>query len=500
MANINAHFKDWQELTKQIQQATAVLPDETPAQKQERIRKNLSDYNAFCRYYFPHYAENDCAPFHTRIAKKVIRSRYIKAIINWFRGSGKSVHFDLIIPLLLMALGELRYMILVGHDYDTACQLLDFLKYELEYNERYIDDFGAQKNLGQWEKGLFITRNSSKFEAMGMNQSARGKRHMQHRPDYIVCDDLEDKQTARNPARAQDIATNITREILPALSKKRHRFFVVNNKVSNEGIIATLIDEKVTWLHSEVPALDKKGRPTWEAFTKEYIDMLFEDMGYADAMTELMLTPITKGKIFKNDWIKWKKLPRLNKYSRLVLYLDPSYKDHGDYKAAKLWGSYGQELHCIKAFVRQCGKSEVIEWIYGVYEALPEDVILHIYFEASFMQDDIFMDAFDQVAEEYGYHLPVIPDLRKKPNKFERIESMSFLWRKGLVYYNEAEREDPDYKRGLDQLLAFEKGSGAADDAPDADEGAIWLLQKHLREPRMQKAVRIGLRKKRGVY
>lgn len=34
---------------------------------------------------------------------------------------------------------------------------------------------------------------------------------------------------------------------------------------------------------------------------------------------------------------------------------------------------------------------------------------------------------------------------------------------------------------GLEQTLAFQKGMRGHDDAPDADEGAISLLQKHSR-------------------
>ena len=34
---------------------------------------------------------------------------------------------------------------------------------------------------------------------------------------------------------------------------------------------------------------------------------------------------------------------------------------------------------------------------------------------------------------------------------------------------------------GIEQLLAFEKGTRTHDDAPDADEGAIYILQKRTR-------------------
>ena len=35
---------------------------------------------------------------------------------------------------------------------------------------------------------------------------------------------------------------------------------------------------------------------------------------------------------------------------------------------------------------------------------------------------------------------------------------------------------------GIEQTLALERGSRIHDDAPDADEGAIWILQRNTRE------------------
>ena len=37
-------------------------------------------------------------------------------------------------------------------------------------------------------------------------------------------------------------------------------------------------------------------------------------------------------------------------------------------------------------------------------------------------------------------------------------------------------------RAGIEQTLAFERGSRAHDDGPDADEGAIYKLQKQVRE------------------
>lgn len=61
------------------------------------------------------------------------------------------------------------------------------------------------------------------------------------------------------------------------------------------------------------------------------------------------------------------------------------------------------------------------------------------------------------------------------------IEDISSLWERGFVWYNELLKNDPDTLAGLEQTLAFEKGSRVHEDAPDAEEGAIYILQKHTR-------------------
>ncbi len=55
---------------------------------------------------------------------------------------------------------------------------------------------------------------------------------------------------------------------------------------------------------------------------------------------------------------------------------------------------------------------------------------------------------------------------------------MSPLWERGFVAYSQSQKENPDMLAGIEQTLAFEKGSNAHDDAPDADESAIFILQK----------------------
>jgi predicted phage terminase large subunit-like protein len=145
-----------------------------------------------------------------------------------------------------------------------------------------------------------------------------------------------------------------------------------------------------------------------------------------------------------------------------------------------VWGKIGTELHNIKNFVRQCSTAEMVRWFYDLHESLPEGVICDYYIEANFLQD-IILDEFTTEGNLRGYQLPIRGDHRKKPDKFQRVESVSPLWERGFIWYNEDLQKDRDTLTGLEQLLAFEKGMRTHDDAPDADEGAIYILQKRTR-------------------
>ena len=123
----------------------------------------------------------------------------------------------------------------------------------------------------------------------------------------------------------------------------------------------------------------------------------------------------------------------------------------------------------------------MVRWLYNLYESLPDDVVVSFFMEANFMQD-IILDEFDAEGRIRGYQLPLMPDTRKKPEKIQRVEAISPLWERGKVFYNEALRESPDMQVGIDQTLSLERGSRAHDDAPDADEGAIWILQRNTRQ------------------
>ena len=499
VSEIRRSYDEWRELCEKIQNATFIAA-ENPRQRQARIKKLRADYAAFVNYYFPHYTTDEytgistpSAPFHIKAANTIRADRNFYGAFVWHRGAAKSTHMDIFIPMWLMCQEkrEINVMVLVGKSEDNAINLLADIQAELQYNQRYIADFGEQYNNGFWGEGKFVTKSGVAFFARGRGQSPRGLRHRSHRPDYIVIDDLDDDKMCKNPALVKELTDWTLEALYGALDGGRGRFIMVGNLIAKNSVLANFIANDATTV-SRVNILDNKGNVSWASkYTIADVQRIQSRVGYRSFQREYMNNPITTGAVFREEWIKWKQLPSLSSYDALVLYIDPSFKGttKNDYKAAKLWGKIGTELHHIRAFVRQCSISEMVRWLYDLYDILTDNgIAIRWYMEANFMQD-LILDEFRAEGDIRGYQLPLSADRRKKPDKFQRIEAISPLWERGFVFYNQDEQHDPDMQVGLAQTLAFEKGMRGHDDAPDADEGAIWYLQRSTRTKNQPVAV-----------
>ncbi|MBD5230325.1 MAG: hypothetical protein HDS69_09900 [Bacteroidales bacterium] len=504
-AELKKAIEEWKQHCETVQSATSVIITETPAQRLARIARLRSDYAAFVDYYFPHWTINPetgkstpCAKFHIDAANKIKANRNLKAGFVWHRGAAKSTNMDVFVPMWLMCQErrEINVMVIVGKSEDNAKTLLGDIQAELQYNQRYIADFGEQYNAGSWEEGEFVTQTEVAFFARGRGQSPRGLRYRSHRPDYIVIDDLDDDEMVESPARVSKLFDWVRSALFGTLDGGRGRFFMVGNMIAKNSVLAKWCDIKSVHV-TRVNIYDRDGNISWAAkWTPAEVQALADVAGYRAFQKEYMNNPIIEGAVFRNEWIRWGKRPAWSKFSEIVLYIDPSFKSSkkNDFKACKLWGKAGTQLWHLRAFVRQCSVAEMIRWCYDLYEwARDQGISVLWYMEANFMQDTI-LDEFKREGELRGYQLPMKGDKRKKPDKFLRVEAVSPLWERGFVFYDESQRDDPDMLAGIDQTLAFEKGMTGHDDGPDADESAIWMLQRDTRQKNIVKSTSIGLR------
>jgi predicted phage terminase large subunit-like protein len=232
--------------------------------------------------------------------------------------------------------------------------------------------------------------------------------------------------------------------------------------------------------------------PSWKEKTSaKYWRNKFNGMPYRSFMREYMHVHIEDGAIFKYEDILYNEGLPLKQYEALCFYGDMSYKANADYKALVLVGKYGKEFHIICCYLRQKSRRDAAIWLYDTYERMKlANNNVRYMIEGLFAQDD-FVNDFDTEGEARGYYIPMVADKRPKEGKYDRVESLCGFFERHNVYFNKTFLNN-DMQILIDQFLAFEKGSQAHDDGPDATHGAFSYL--NMRTRKQKSNYKVGMR------
>lgn len=474
----------YRQLVKTITDCTSVNPLETKKEQAERIAQAKAKYEFFVQKYFPHYATSACAAFHIYIANQIKKNKRCKYLLGWGRGLAKSVHLTILIPLWLWINDDMKVMLLIGQNQDKANVLLSDIQAEFEGNQLLINDFGAQRTIGNWEEGKFVTKNDCAFFALGMGQSVRGIRHRQYRVTYCVGDDLDTKEICRNPKRLRQGVNWICEDLLGTMDANCSRYIQVNNVFAPVTMITEIRDTKKGFIYNQQNATDANGNPTWQREgIEEFYQTQRDAMGTLSFEAEYNNSPYTEGTIFTEDMIQWTVVPRINTYDSLIGFWDVAYSEAktADFNAIKLWGVKDGNYYLIKAFVRQCKMEVAIRWINEYVQSLPNGIAINWYFESQFWNDALRM-VKAEVDADYNYPVQLIKSEKPTGAKYDRILNQLPFYQQRNIFYNINEKNNSDMQIGIAQLFGIEPGYKTKDDSPDADAQAIEKLSKRSRK------------------
>lgn len=477
---IKRKLKGWESYHKSLIDAATPDTDETIEQESKRIAQLERAPEAWFNYYFPRYANSVPAAFHRRATNRFINNPRWYEVRSWSRGFAKSTR-TMFEVLYLALTGKVKNILLVSYSYDNAVRLLMPYMSNLENNKRIENDYGRQMNPGKWLMGEFTTLPGVSFTAVGAGQSPRGSRKEEKRPDVILIDDIDTDEETRNEKRIGDKWEWIEQALIPTLDISADmRILFCGNIIAKDCCItrAQQHADKV----DVVNLLDAKGKSNWPAkFKQSDVEYIQGKISYISFQKEYMNNPLSVGSVFEE--ITYSRMQQLRHYRMLVCYTDPSFKESkkNDYKATILVGLWKGEFHIIKAYVEQTTTAQMVQWHYDIMDKLG-GLPCYYYMEANLIQD-ILLEEFNKIGKNLGRVIPIRGDERKKPDKFTRIESLlEPLNRAGKLIFNEREKDNPHMQRLDEQFKAFQPGSRAHDDGPDAVEGAVWIINNKIRE------------------
>lgn len=466
------------EKVKFARSGSQVNPFETPEEQQAAIKRAQKDVGYMVERYLKNFATSDCADFQIRLANRVAHDPQCLELVRWGRGLAKSVWCDLIIPLWLWMRGEHIYLVIVGNNQDKAELLLADIQAEFEGNPQLIKDFGEMKQVGSWEYANFRTSDGRFMgKAIGMGTSPRGLRVGSLRPNLLVADDLEDRDTVKNPSRQDEVVTWIEKDLIPTMDGPVQRYLHPNNDFAPRTIQNQLEARHPDWHVDTVKAYNKVTYvPAWpQKYDNEYYRTREKKIGIIAAHAEYLHEPHVEGKVFTDKLFQWAPPPRLNAFKILIGHWDVAYSGNNDHNAIPVWGLREHEFWKMKSFCRQCKMEDAIRFMYDFESTLPKSVMVHWRVEEQFWNDPV-RQAIDAVRQERGRWLNIALVKRSSVKKYDRLMSMHPYYQNGRIYYNENERYNSGFVESTSQLKGIEPGYRCHDDGPDADQQAVEYL------------------------
>lgn len=471
-AEKNALF-DWDKFVIDGNRANPIRQDNSELDKRKRIEKLEANDEAWFKEYFANFYTSEPANFHKASTRRIIKNPEWFEVKPWSRELSKSGR-TMMEALKLSLTGKKHNWFLASNSYDNAVRLLRPYKSILENNARLIADYGLQKSYGNWSEGEFITLKGVAFRAIGAGQSPRGSRNDEVRPDGIIVDDFDTDEDCRNPDTVKQKYDWFEKALIPTRSISVPLLVLWNGNIIAEDC-CTLKAMQACDYYKIVNIRDKEGKSTWwQKNTEEMIDIALRTLSYKAIQGEYYNNPITEGKVFKS--LRYGKMRPLKEYKFLVAYTDPSYKKKGDFKATMLVGRYKNEYHVIKVFCDQTTTAQMLDWNYEILKFVDGQVPVYFYIEWPWIDDMLKQDiALANIRHNLSLHPKA--DGRDKPDKYHRIEStLEPLNRNGELIFNENEKETQYMKNTEGQFLALSPTSRAHDDAPDAVEGAVFIV------------------------
>ena len=437
-----------------------------------RMTLAKTSHQYFFGIYFSHYIKYPSAPFHKEFFLMTEDESIKTAIILAFRGCAKSTIVTLSYPLWAI-LGNLqkKFVVIIGQTQRQARQHLANIKRELEANQLLQKDLGPFKEEEtDWGAySLVLPWYDARISAVSMEQTIRGMRHGEHRPDLIICDDIEDINTVRTRDGRNKIFDWITGEVIPA-GDKNTKIIFIGNLLHEDSLIMRLKEKienkELNGIFKQIPLIDDNENITWlgKYPNKDAVEAEKKKIASDKAWHREYLLRILPDdeRVIQRDWIQYyDDFPRDRKYQYINTGVDLaiSEKDSADFTAmvsARVYGYHEKtKIYILPDIVnKRINCRDTIFQIRGLYQAHGSGWYGKFYIESIGYQT-----ALIEILK--SMHLPVEEFLVHGQDKRSKLAAVSSFIQDGTILFPRHGAEVL-----IDQLVNF--GIEKYDDLADA--------------------------------
>ncbi len=443
----------------------------------------------FFHFYYAHYVKYETADFQKEIIHCLEKSSTKNLYIVAFRGSGKSTMITTAYPIWAI-LGEQqkKFCIIFCQTKAQAKQHMMNIRTELENNVILKNDLGPfQEESDEWGSySLVFKKHKARITVASTDQSIRGIRHNEHRPDLIICDDVEDVQSTKTIEGRNKTYHWLRGEVIPA-GDKNTRLIIVGNLLHEDSLLMRIKEEisqeKTEGTFKEYPLLDKNNNCLWPGKYKTEEDIAKEKLKIASEISwqrEYLLRIIPNDdQVIYPEWIQfYDELPGKEHKAYRGTYagvdLAISSKDSADYTAIVSAHIYGRKEKMriyilpnpINKKLNFPSQVDLLKEVKNTQMPKSTDTL--------FVESVAYQEALPQMLETQGVKAEAI---KPRGEKRVRLSLTSTPIKSGMVKFP---------KKGCEELIRQLIGFGVEkhDDLADAFSLLVnATLNKHANEP-----------------
>lgn len=249
--------------------------------KKRAVRRMLAknSHYWFFSIYLGHYIKYPFAPFHQEMFQMTEDLINRLTVLIAFRGSGKSTMMTLSYVIwAILGIQQKKFVLILSQTQAQAKLHMANIKHELENNELLKADIGPFEELSdEWgSTTLVLSKFGARITIASTEQSIRGMRHGEHRPDLVICDDVEDLNSVKTREGRDKTFQWLTGEVLP-IGDQNTKILIIGNLLHEDSLLMRLregiVKQNLEGKFFAYPLLDETNRIAWQAKFKTMQDI-----------------------------------------------------------------------------------------------------------------------------------------------------------------------------------------------------------------------------------
>lgn len=247
---------------------------------------------------------NQAPDFHVKLSRILdsVSNKNRTARIAWAasRGHAKSAYLSNAFPVHEIVFRKRKMILIISETNAGSKKFIKWVANQLKYNLKLRDDFGVllheQKTRNEKDsEEAFLTTTGIKMEATSLGTQIRGFRNGSQRPDLIILDDLESRDSNNTAELRQKAKDWLNQDLMPAYDPTQTAVIFMGTLVHHDSLLNYVLNERRDFIKNKFPAIVSmpERMDLWAEFERIYreYDPTEEELAEMETADEEKPTP-----------------------------------------------------------------------------------------------------------------------------------------------------------------------------------------------------------------